>query len=131
MGLLDEWIPMTACVWQVYGIQCMLSLTSYHLFQVKYVAAGLLNSACTDGTSADLKPVNQGSLTIHGLHLNVLFLRKMSFFTDKKEIQRSATALRYVAHVYLLVEHIYVGRKFTRKFTLVKSSVIVWNCFRL
>ncbi|KAL5188118.1 hypothetical protein HKD37_05G013660 [Glycine soja] len=51
------------------------------------------------GTSAGLKPINQGSLTIHGLHLNVLSFRKMSFFTDKKEIQNSATALGYVAHL--------------------------------
>ncbi|XP_020208775.1 uncharacterized protein LOC109793720 isoform X3 [Cajanus cajan] len=129
MGLLDEWIPMTACVWQVYGIQCMLSLTSYHLFQkltqlgverlifrvvpsvletwtdsfsfakmTNFERSQFLDYTFLDfqGTSADLKPVNQGSLTIHGLHLNVLFLRKMSFFTDKKEIQRSATALRFI-----------------------------------
>ncbi|RDX72610.1 UV radiation resistance-associated protein, partial [Mucuna pruriens] len=55
------------------------------------------------GTSAGLKPHNQGSLTIHGLQLNVLSFRKMSFFTDKKETQRSATALGYVAHAVLLI----------------------------
>ncbi|ESW28490.1 hypothetical protein PHAVU_003G290900 [Phaseolus vulgaris] len=55
------------------------------------------------GTSAGLKPVNQGALTIHGLHLNVLSFRKMSFFTDKKEIQGSATALGYVAHAVTLI----------------------------
>ncbi|KAK7359271.1 hypothetical protein VNO77_01224 [Canavalia gladiata] len=55
------------------------------------------------GTSAGLKPVNQGSLTIHGLHLTMLSFRKMSLFTDKKEIQRSATALGYVAHAVSLV----------------------------
>lgn len=51
------------------------------------------------GSSTGLKPINQGSLTIQGLHLTMLSFRKMSFFTDKKEIQRSATALAYVAHV--------------------------------
>ncbi|XP_027346815.1 UV radiation resistance associated protein isoform X2 [Abrus precatorius] len=54
------------------------------------------------GTSAGLKPVSQGSLTIHGLHLTLAF-RKMSLFTDKKEIQRSATALGYVAHAVSLI----------------------------
>lgn len=51
------------------------------------------------GTPPELKPVNQGSLTIQGLHLSMQSFRKMSFFTDKKEIQKSATALGYVAHV--------------------------------
>ncbi|KAK7247094.1 hypothetical protein RIF29_41971 [Crotalaria pallida] len=55
------------------------------------------------GTSAGLKPINQGSLTIQGLHLTMLSFRKMSFFTDKKEIQRSATALGYVAHAVSLI----------------------------
>lgn len=55
------------------------------------------------GTPPELKPVNQGSLTIQGLHLSMLSFRKMSFFTDKKEIQKSATALGYVAHAVSLV----------------------------
>ncbi|KAK7400100.1 hypothetical protein VNO78_11300 [Psophocarpus tetragonolobus] len=62
-----------------------------------------LGSLADNGTSAGVKPINQGSLTIHGLHLNVLSFRKMSFFTDKKEIQNSATALGYVAHAVSLV----------------------------
>ncbi|WCJ33186.1 hypothetical protein M5689_014562 [Euphorbia peplus] len=44
------------------------------------------------------KPTNQGSLTILGLHLSMLPFTKISFFTDKKEIQKSSTALGYVAH---------------------------------
>ncbi|CAJ1939146.1 unnamed protein product [Sphenostylis stenocarpa] len=55
------------------------------------------------GTAAGLRPVNQGSLTIHGLHLDVLSFRKMSFFPDKKEIQGSSTALGYVAHAVSLI----------------------------
>lgn len=51
------------------------------------------------GSSAGSKPVNQGSLTILGLHLTMLPFKKMSFFSDKREVQRSATALGYVAHV--------------------------------
>ncbi|KAE9610449.1 putative phosphatidylinositol 3-kinase [Lupinus albus] len=55
------------------------------------------------GTSAGLKQINQGSLTIQGLHLTMLSFRKMSLFTDKKELQRSATALGYVAHAVSLM----------------------------
>lgn len=55
------------------------------------------------GTPPELKPVNQGSLTIQGLHLSMQSFRKMSFFTDKKEIQKSATALGYVAHAVSLI----------------------------
>ncbi|XP_060207420.1 vacuolar protein sorting 38-like isoform X2 [Lycium barbarum] len=55
------------------------------------------NSGNTDGS----KPLDQGSLTIAGLHLTVF--TKMSFFTVKKEVQRSATALGYVAHVVTLM----------------------------
>ncbi|KAI5385059.1 uncharacterized protein LOC127107828 isoform X2 [Lathyrus oleraceus] len=51
------------------------------------------------GNPPELKPVNQGTLTIQGLHLSMVSFRKMGFFTDKKEIQKSATALGYVAHL--------------------------------
>lgn len=51
------------------------------------------------GNAVGSKPINEGSLTISGLQLNMLAFKKMSFFTDKKEVQRSATALGYVAHV--------------------------------
>ncbi|XP_021908998.1 UV radiation resistance associated protein-like isoform X2 [Carica papaya] len=55
------------------------------------------------GNSMGSKSVNQGSLTILGLHLTVPPFTKMSFFTDKKEVQRSSTALGYVAHAVLLI----------------------------
>lgn len=51
------------------------------------------------GNPTGSKPMDAGSLTISGLHLTVLPFKKLSFFTDKKEVQRSATALGYVAHV--------------------------------
>ena len=51
------------------------------------------------GNSARFKPANQGTLTILGLHLTMLPFKMMSFFTDKKEVQRSATALGYAGHV--------------------------------
>ncbi|XVF65236.1 hypothetical protein PTKIN_Ptkin09bG0231200 [Pterospermum kingtungense] len=55
------------------------------------------------GNSSISKPSNQGSLTILGLHLTMLPFTKMSFFTDKKEVQRSVTALGYVAHAVSLI----------------------------
>ncbi|XP_020215898.1 UV radiation resistance-associated gene protein [Cajanus cajan] len=80
---------------------------------------------CLAGTSADLKPVNQGSLTIHGLHLNVLSFRKMSFFTDKKEIQRSATALGYVAHaVSLIASYLQVPLRYPLRLGASHSYII-------
>lgn len=51
------------------------------------------------GNLVGSKPSNQSSLTILGLHLTGLPFKKMSFFTNKKEVQKSATALGYVAHV--------------------------------
>ncbi|KAK4264182.1 hypothetical protein QN277_025391 [Acacia crassicarpa] len=60
-------------------------------------------AASLAGNLAELKPVNQGSLTIMGLQLTLLSFKKMSFFTDKKEIQKSATALGYVAHAVSLI----------------------------
>ncbi|KAJ6860314.1 hypothetical protein NC651_036624 [Populus alba x Populus x berolinensis] len=56
-------------------------------------------SSSKSGNYVDSKPVNQGSLTILGLHLTMAPFKKMSFFTDKKEVQRSASALGHVAHV--------------------------------
>ncbi|KAL4591079.1 hypothetical protein LXL04_004027 [Taraxacum kok-saghyz] len=57
------------------------------------------------GNPSGSKPMDNaaGSLTISGLHLTVLPFKKMSFFTDKKEVQRSATALGYVAHAISLI----------------------------
>ncbi|GLT52333.1 hypothetical protein SLA2020_256810 [Shorea laevis] len=61
------------------------------------------SSRLGNSTSTGSKPVNQGSLTILGLHLTMLPSTKMSFFTDKKEVQRSATALGYAAHAVTLI----------------------------
>ncbi|KAI8566751.1 hypothetical protein RHMOL_Rhmol02G0066400 [Rhododendron molle] len=62
-----------------------------------------LSLSLSPGNSAGSKPVDQSSLTILGLDLTALPFKKMSFFADKKEIQRSATALGYVAHAVSLV----------------------------
>ncbi|KAM0941049.1 putative phosphatidylinositol 3-kinase [Dioscorea sansibarensis] len=45
----------------------------------------------------------KSSLTILGQQLTVFPMKKLSFFGDKKEIQRSATVLGYVAHAVLLI----------------------------
>ncbi|KAG4944257.1 hypothetical protein JHK85_048903 [Glycine max] len=76
-------------------------------------------------TSAVLKPINQGSLTIHGLHLNVLSFWKMSFFTDKKEIQNSATTLGYVAHaVSLIASYLQVPLRYPLRLDASHSYII-------
>ncbi|XP_042027238.1 uncharacterized protein LOC121774425 [Salvia splendens] len=55
-------------------------------------------SSIKSGVPDGSKPLDQGTLTISGLHLTVVTFTKMSFFTNKKEVQRSSTALGYVAH---------------------------------
>ncbi|XP_008786772.2 UV radiation resistance-associated gene protein isoform X2 [Phoenix dactylifera] len=45
----------------------------------------------------------QGSDNKSSLQLTALPLKRMGFFSDKKEIQRSATVLGYVAHAVLLI----------------------------
>lgn len=61
------------------------------------------SSSSRSGKSVGSKPLLQGTLTISGLQLNPLPSKTMSFFIDKKEVQRSATALGYVAHVVTLI----------------------------
>ncbi|KAK2643976.1 hypothetical protein Ddye_019171 [Dipteronia dyeriana] len=60
-------------------------------------------SSSRSGSPDASKPVNPGSFTILGLHLTMLPFTKMSLFTDKKEVQRSATALGYIAHSVSLI----------------------------
>lgn len=59
----------------------------------------------TPGESAadDIKQRNQGALIISGVQLSMLPFTQMSFFTDKKQLQRSTTALGYIAHAISLV----------------------------
>ncbi|KAI3823098.1 hypothetical protein L1987_04524 [Smallanthus sonchifolius] len=80
------------------------------LYPVKFVTGHTfeqelesLSSSSKSGNSSGLKSLDAGSLTISGLHLTVLPFKKMSFFTDKKEVQSSATALGYVAHAVSLI----------------------------
>ncbi|KAJ4903461.1 Uncharacterized protein Rs2_17412 [Raphanus sativus] len=55
------------------------------------------------GSRLGTKPVSQGSVKILGLPFSMAPFTKMSFFTDKKEVQKSATALGYVAHAVSLL----------------------------
>ncbi|KAL8117064.1 vacuolar protein sorting 38 isoform X2 [Apium graveolens] len=85
--------------------QYMVSQVSL-IYPVKVVVGHTCEQELESFTSGDpsgLKPPDQGSLTISGLHLSLLPFTKMSFFTNKKEVQRSATALGYVAHAVSLV----------------------------
>lgn len=89
--------------------QCMVSQVSM-LYPVK-ISAGprqeqeleSFPSSSKSGNFAGSKSVNQGSLTILGLHLTMLPFKVMSFFTDKKEAQRSSSALGYIAHAVSLI----------------------------
>ncbi|KAD5508903.1 hypothetical protein E3N88_16606 [Mikania micrantha] len=62
-----------------------------------------LSNSSKAGNASGSKPLDAGSLTISGLHLTVRPFKKMSFFTDKKEVQSSATALGYVGHAVSLI----------------------------
>lgn len=50
----------------------------------------------------------QAPLAILGLQLSKLTMKKTGYFSDKTEIQNSATALGYVAHVCIIETEIYV-----------------------
>ncbi|CAN8285262.1 unnamed protein product [Cochlearia groenlandica] len=74
-----------------YTFQCMpLTLV------VLIVYLTLLTLVGTNHTS-------QGSVTILGLPFSMTPFTKMSFFTEKKDVQKSATALGYVAHAVSLI----------------------------
>ncbi|GAA0148536.1 hypothetical protein LIER_36744 [Lithospermum erythrorhizon] len=70
------------------------------------------------------KPFDQDSLRIAGLHLTVIPFAKMSFFTDKKEVQRSATALGYVAHaVSLIASYLQIPLRYPVRFGCSRSYI--------
>lgn len=60
------------------------------------------------GNPCGVKTLDAASLTISGLHLSVRPFTKKNFFTDRKELLRSATALGYIAHVCLLALVYYI-----------------------
>ncbi|CAO2817518.1 unnamed protein product [Amaranthus hypochondriacus] len=59
-------------------------------------------SGAFDGTIEN-KSRNKGPLTILGLQLNMLPFTQITFFTDKKQVQKSTTALGYIAHAISLI----------------------------
>lgn len=66
-----------------------------------------------DGSAKADRPRSHGTLTILGLELSLLPFKQMSFFTDKKQLQRSATALGYVAHVvFLIASYLHVSLRY-------------------
>ncbi|GAB2295700.1 hypothetical protein Dimus_029854 [Dionaea muscipula] len=71
------------------------------------------------------KPHNEGMLTISGLQLSLLPFMQMNFFTDKKQVQRSATALGYVAHVVsLLASYLLVPLRYPVRLGASHSFII-------
>lgn len=54
---------------------------------------------------------------------------KMSFFTDKKEVQRSAAALGYVGHVCSMFASHFVSRSFVFDDNDLKWRLHADNCF--
>lgn len=59
------------------------------------------------------KQRSQGTFTITGVQLSMLPFTQTSFFTDKKQVQRSTTALGYVAHaVSLIASYLHVPLRY-------------------
>ncbi|KNA15725.1 hypothetical protein SOVF_095620 [Spinacia oleracea] len=105
---------------QLSGLQKMLSVRQQHmvsqvayLYPVKTLIGATQEleldsfpSGSRPGTPGDTldenKSRNQGTLSISSVELNMLPFTQITFFTDKKQIQRSTTALGYVAHVISL-----------------------------
>lgn len=90
---------------------CMVLLPVLCIMELMWPYLQLPNSfhelfklhAETPGEYADgIKQRNPGLLAISGVQLSMLPFTQMSFFTDKKLVQRSTTALGYIAHVCLL-----------------------------
>ncbi|CAN0875357.1 Vacuolar protein sorting 38 [Linum grandiflorum] len=77
-------------------------LRSRQQFMISQVSL-LYSVKMSAGPSRDQELESLPSTSKSGLHLTMLPFTKMSFFSNKKEVQRSATALGYVAHVVSLV----------------------------
>ncbi|VVA90011.1 unnamed protein product [Arabis nemorensis] len=107
--------------------QNMISLVSriYHL----KIKAGLSEDQKLEsfpgGSKSGTTPVTEGgSVTILGLPFSMAPFAKMSFFTDKEEAQRSATALGYVAHaVSLIASYLTVPLRYPLRFGGSKSYI--------
>ncbi|XP_010246288.1 PREDICTED: UV radiation resistance-associated gene protein-like isoform X3 [Nelumbo nucifera] len=70
-------------------------------------------------------PHNPGPLTISGLQLTSLPLKKMSLFNDKKELLKSAGALGHVAHaVSLIASYLDVPLRYSLRLGGSRSYII-------
>ncbi|KAF4349610.1 hypothetical protein CsatB_025384 [Cannabis sativa] len=77
------------------------------------------------GNSAGCKPVNPGSLTILGHQLTMAPFKTMSLFSDKKEAQKTSSALGYVAHAVLLIaSYLKVPLRYPVRFGCSRSYII-------
>ncbi|XP_020517976.1 uncharacterized protein LOC18426253 isoform X4 [Amborella trichopoda] len=101
---------MVTQVSSIYPVKCLVGKTSEEKINSDHRG----NTSEEDSVSSSShvsKPNNNNnnnteaasSLTILGLPLPTPTLRKPSFFSDKKEAQRSATSLGYVAHAVSLI----------------------------
>ncbi|XP_062109191.1 vacuolar protein sorting 38 [Humulus lupulus] len=77
------------------------------------------------GLSAGTKPVNPGSLAILGLQLTMVPFKTMSLFSDKKEAQKTSSALGYVGHaVQLIASYLKVPLRYPVRFGGSRSYII-------
>ncbi|CAA6669179.1 unnamed protein product [Spirodela intermedia] len=83
---------MVAQVSAIYPVMESMKQSSREIFD-----------ANSSKSNASRSSQRSSSLSILGLQLPSTFLKKTSFFPDKKELQRSATALGYIAHAVLLI----------------------------
>ncbi|XP_026412480.1 UV radiation resistance-associated gene protein-like isoform X2 [Papaver somniferum] len=81
-------------------LQKMLQMRQqYMVAQVSFLYPIKASAALTNGEKLD----SSSTSSQIGLAVSGLSLKKTSFFVDKKEVQKSATALGYVAHVVSLI----------------------------
>ncbi|KAJ0985273.1 hypothetical protein J5N97_003629 [Dioscorea zingiberensis] len=97
---------MVSQVYTLYPVKASIDQTSKEKLDSQ-------SDGSKSGDSASSQS-RKSTLTILGQQLTVFPVKKLSFFGDKKEIQRSATVLGYVAHVILLILlvdglHIFLG----------------------
>ncbi|KAH9621230.1 hypothetical protein KSS87_016411 [Heliosperma pusillum] len=60
-------------------------------------------SGTSGGSVDEYRKKNRGNLTISGVQLSMIPFSQMTLFTDKNQMQKSTTALGYVAHAITLI----------------------------
>ncbi|CAA7406128.1 unnamed protein product [Spirodela intermedia] len=92
---------MVAQVSAIYPVMESMKQSSREIFDAN--SSKSRDRAGSPPSDASRSSQRSSSLSILGLQLPSTFLKKTSFFPDKKELQRSATALGYIAHAVLLI----------------------------